>query len=319
MDDSLYVYPVELPGNDYLENNKKIWISMGYEIKSWKDIFAKLLRPSRWKKDILILNFFENMPLYNPKFLKFIIALVFLIIARLTTRKIVWIRHNFKPHEGLSNVYYKILLKVLDKISSTKIAHRNVPQLKIDKIVQHPLYDFDISINNRDNVGENPVFMYFGVIKEYKGIPELVSKWPENVSLNLYGKCCDAALIKRILALLGHNKQITWRNEFLARDELNDLIANADYVVIPHIDNSMIVSGAIFHAMSLGTNLLIKDSSFAQWCVSKYPFIKTYDSDNIVDVISELDKTNHKELRSYVNNTNSPEVIKKEWSEVFNG
>lgn len=319
MDDSLYVYPVELPGNDYLENNKKIWVSMGYEIKSWKEIFAKLLRPSRWKKDILILNFFENMPLYNPKLLKFIIALAFLIIARLTTRKIVWIRHNFKPHEGLSNVYYKILLKVLDEISSTKIAHRNVPQLKIDKIVQHPLYDFDISFDSRDCVGENPVFMYFGVIKEYKGIPELVSKWPENISLNLYGKCSDAALTNRILALLANSKQITWRNEFLARDELNDLIAKADYVVIPHIDNSMIVSGAIFHAMSLGTNLLIKDSSFAQWCISKYPFIKTYNSDNIVEVISELDKTNHKELRIYVNNTNSPEVIKKEWSEVFNG
>lgn len=319
MDDSLYVYPVELPGNDYLENNKKIWVSMGYEIKSWKEIFAKLLRPSCWKKDILILNFFENMPLYNPKLLKFIIALAFLIIARLTTRKIVWIRHNFKPHEGLSNVYYKILLKVLDEISSTKIAHRNVPQLKIDKIVQHPLYDFDISFDSRDCVGENPVFMYFGVIKEYKGIPELVSKWPENISLNLYGKCSDAALTNRILALLANSKQITWRNEFLARDELNDLIAKADYVVIPHIDNSMIVSGAIFHAMSFGTNLLIKDSSFAQWCISKYPFIKTYNSDNIVEVISELDKTNHKELRIYVNNTNSPEVIKKEWSEVFNG
>ncbi|HHA1351131.1 TPA: hypothetical protein ACOEER_002200 [Enterobacter ludwigii] len=319
MDDSLYVYPVELPGNDYLENNKKIWISMGYEIKSWKDIFAKLISPSRWNKDILILNFFENMPLYNPKFLKFIMALSFLFIAKLTTRKIVWVRHNFKPHEGHGNVYYTILLKILDKISNAKIAHRNVPQMKIDRIVQHPLYNFDKTIADRDWVGENPVFMYFGVIKEYKGIPELVSKWPDNVSLNLYGKCTDANLLNRISAILENNKQITWRNEFLARDELDYLIAKADYIVIPHIDNSMIVSGAIFHAMSLGTNLLIKDSNFAQWCVSKYPFIKIYNPDNVVDVINELDKTNHKEILSYVNKTNSPEVIKKEWGEVFNG
>ncbi|EMC7915979.1 hypothetical protein VLI49_001502 [Enterobacter kobei] len=319
MDDYLYVYPVELPGNDYLENNKKIWMSMGYEIKGWKEIFSKIIRPSRWKKDILILNFFENMPLYKPKFLKFIVALIFLFIARLTTRKIVWIRHNFNPHEGYSNVYYKILLKALEGISSTKIAHRHVPQLKIDRIVQHPLYNFDTIAVDGNWVTESPVFMYFGVIKEYKGIPELVSKWPENVSLNLYGKCTDAALINKISAILENNKQITWHNEFLVRDKLDDLIAKADYIVIPHIDNSMIVSGAIFHAMSLGTNLLIKDSSFAQWCVSKYPFIKTYNSENIVDVISKLDKTNHKELQSYVNKTNSPEVIKKEWSEVFNG
>lgn len=318
MDETLFVYPHELPGNDYLENNKKIWKIMGYQIKTWREVFFKLKYPSLWKKDILILNFLENMPLYNPKFLKFVTALILLFVAKITTRKIVWVRHNFNPHEDSRNIYYKLLLKILDRVSDVKVAHRPVSKLKIDKVVQHPLYNLDLKVNGYRANSDKPIFIYFGVIKEYKGIPELVSKWPENVQLQIYGKCNDSVLLKRIFDIVANKSNITWRNEFLERDELDIVIAKADYVVIPHVDNSMIVSGAIFHSMSLGTNLLIKDSEFARWCVSVYPFVKIYGSDDIKSVANDLPKTNHNDLFMYVSKKNSLEVIKKEWNEVFN-
>lgn len=319
MNESLYVYPIDLPGNEYLENNKMIWNSMNYEVKNWKDVFTKITKPSQWGKDILVLNFFENMPLYKPKCIKLLVALLILVIAKFVVRKIVWVRHNFKPHEATGNVYYKILLRALDKLSDVRVAHRPVTQIKIDRVVQHPLYNQKIHFSKVGDTDAEIKFIYFGIIKEYKGIPELVSTWPEDIKLSLYGKCSDDGIINEIRSVIENKKNISWCNEFIERGELDRLITTTDYVVIPHVDNSMIVSGAIFHAMSLGANLLIKDSDFAKWCVAEYPFVKTYTLGNLKEIVKDLKKTNHVELISYINEKNSPVKIKKEWSEIFNG
>ncbi|MGD2928804.1 hypothetical protein ACP80U_03460, partial [Escherichia coli] len=76
MRERIYIYPEKLPGNEYLINNIGIWKKMGYEVLSWKKNFLKFILPTGWNKDIIILNFYEEMPLFKPYYIKFGFAIL---------------------------------------------------------------------------------------------------------------------------------------------------------------------------------------------------------------------------------------------------
>lgn len=314
----IYIYPEKLPGNEYLINNIGIWEKMGYEVLSWKKNFFKFILPTRWNKDIIILNFYEEMPLFKPYYIKFGFAILTLLLMKLFNRKIIWVRHNYKPHDKSTSWKYEVIINLLNRLVDKKVAHRNVENLSIDEVITHPLYKVSLRRDENSLVKDRLNFIYFGVVKDYKGIPELVNKWPKDIELNLYGKCFDESLKEELIRSLSIKNNISWTNDFLDSKELEENIINSDYVIIPHVDKSMIVSGAFYHALSLGANVIIKESEFALWCKKEYPFIKIYNDDNLQSVLLDAEKTNHAYIRNFVEEKNSDKKISNEWAKVFN-
>ncbi|MBO1273686.1 hypothetical protein J3L11_18835, partial [Shewanella sp. 4t3-1-2LB] len=272
--------------------------------------------------DIVILNFFENCILKKWPILHLTKAFFILVLLKVVVRKIIWIRHNYYPHDYKKeehSTYYGVICDLLYRFSTDILAHRPVPELGIMEYVPHPQY-YCYS-NSCDSTKHNTQlsFLYFGQVKSYKGLTQLLNAWPSDYHLRMLGKSDSELLTLEIKKIISdRNLNVTWENAFVEKKVLNDIILQSDYVIIPHIDDSMIVTGAAYHAISLGCNVILNESNFAKWFKSEYPFASNYDRTSLMQTLSKCVKTNRKDILDFVANKNGDIVLMSSWEYFFN-
>jgi beta-1,4-mannosyltransferase len=319
---NVYCYPNAMDDNDYLKINIRLWQELGLNIRSFNSILKKTFTPYLWGKDYLILNFFENSVLGRSPFFRLVRAVSFLLFARCVVKKIIWVRHNYGPHNtcGVDIRWYKYICFFLDNISHEIVAHKEVSTINVTHVIPHPLYfPTDnvplMTISKRSLARE---FLYFGQVRKYKGLSSLLIRWPTNVQLVMLGSCNDIVLEEEIRSIINQrNLNVVWRNEFISKELLDDAILKADCVIIPHVDKSMIVTGSAFHAMSLGANLLINESEFSDWATKLYPFASSYNSSTLNEHVNNTEFVKkHDVLISAIKN-NGDEIVKQAWKSVF--
>jgi hypothetical protein len=205
-------------------------------------------------------------------------------------KKIVWIRHNFRPHNHDNLKRYKFMCFFLNKISNLKITHRPIIGYGY---LPHPTYPNHTPLTS--NAKREIDYLYFGAIKRYKGIPNLLLNWPKDKKLFIRGACEDNFLDEEILSIVKkRNLVVDYKNVFLTKSELDTLLLKTKVVVLPHLDNSMIVSGAFYHAASFGANIMLRNSDFYKYLTEKFSFVHNLDdfSGKIIkpsEVVRELD------------------------------
>src|SRR5690606_3913275 len=107
-------------------------------------------------------------------------------------------------------------------------------------------------------------YLFFGTIKPYKQVEELLEYWPAGRTLNILGYCADQHYSSYLNGIILRRKlAVNWQNEYVDEQELNYALAHTRYVIMPHEDDSMISSGTFYHAASYGTNFLCFPSKFA--------------------------------------------------------
>ena len=259
-----------------------------------------------------VLNWFEDRVAWNRGLTAFIKTLVFLILLRVRFKKVVWVRHNLKPHTEYSKVTYGVVIRLLNLLSDQTVTHRPVNEIK-SVYVPHPMYAFDVSSSGIKDVP----FLWFGAIKRYKGLTELLSSWPSNVQLIIAGKCSDDELLSEITDVIETRKlKVTWYNRFLEYDDLNALIARSDIVVMSHSEDSMIVSGIFYHAMSVGSGILMKKCRLYDEYLINYPFVASYSegdlSDDFLNNISRRLPVDYKIPEEFCD-----ENISRDWSRLL--
>lgn len=319
MNEKIFCYPPLLQHNDYLKQNIKTWESLGYVVLPWTELLKKIMNIKGWRRDILVLNFYENI--INGRFpvFRLFLAVFFLILSKLLTRKIVWVRHNFIPHEfdKKKSVMFEFFVRFIGLISCCTVTHRPTESIKADYIIPHPLYDHVITC---DNQGENSEirFLYFGQVRKYKGLVELLTNWPKVSSLLMLGYCSDSKLESDIRDIIkNRNLDVHWENGFVPKKDLDTTISLSQFVIIPHVDNSMVVTGALFHAMSLGANLLIKDGEFGRWAEEEYPFIHIYDDNSLELKLKMLSSVPKSEVIEFAKKNNGFDKQLYNWRKVF--
>lgn len=322
--ETIYCYPPKMEMNEYFSLNSAVWEKMGFSVTSFRKITSKILKPFSWNRDLLILNFFENLVVQDKRLIKLGVAVLYLLFAKIVVRKIIWVRHNYKPHDMKpgSEWYYDVICKIMYHLANEIVAHREVDGLNITKVVPHPLYrkiNMDDEGQDDENNKKDYVFLYFGLVRAYKGLPSLLSVWPQDKKLTMLGYCQDIDLTNEINSIIYNRKiLVSWENSYIEASELDSAILNSDYVVIPHVDNSMIVTGAIFHAMSLGANVLVNKSDFSAWATNEYPFVHEYNNDELQAILCSLNVPNKKDVLNIANQKNSDKKISDAWNAVFN-
>lgn len=318
----IYCYPEVMDKNEYLSLNVKIWENMGFDVQSFRDLGKKLLSPKTWRQDILVLNFFENAVTGRFPLLRLIRSSVFLCLARILVGKIVWVRHNYVPHQiGHGSTFlFHLMCNLLRLFSDQIVAHRPVEGLAVTQVVPHPLYRK--SVVNGDCATNsscaNYSFLYFGQVRRYKGLTHLLEFWPKQQPLTMLGYCDDSDLENEIRAVITRRDlAVTWTNGFVASDELDTAIQHADFVIIPHVDKSMIVTGAAFHAMSLGANILVNQSDFSDWAAKVYPFSFQYNTELLTKNIMELQPLDKTTVIRFSNEINGDDAVAHAWARVF--
>jgi beta-1,4-mannosyltransferase len=263
---SIYYYPFEMPSNKYVHNMRSI-LSQIQIVKDFPSpkLFYKLFFEK--DKDILFLNWVEDFSLRKNIFY-YIIWVFYMFLARILFKKIVWVKHNIVPHDSSKSLRFKFMCWVLNKISDVKIAHKPMQDYIF---LPHPKYESNYDLLNKKRDIE---YLFFGAIKPYKNLVTLLNTWPQETSLCIRGYCNNETLEHEIRDLiLTRRLNVSFVNKYITDEELELLLYRTKFVLIPHMDEKMIVSGTFYHAASLGANIVVLNSSFGNFLKDNFKFV----------------------------------------------
>lgn len=281
--------------NKYYDNLAKIIENSGLQVSPaselWNSSFFQKPR-----KQIVIVSWIEDR-VARPKYLQsaheFLLTLLKITQIKLLGHKLVWIKHNYQPHAMAYSVFiapilHKILLLVLSFFSDLKLSHS---QSFCSKNVEfnylpHPRYE-----NTKLTSEKNVDFLVFGRLMRYKGITELIEHWPINLKLKIVGKPENPELQSEIESgIKRRNLLVDFEPHFISDIELDSLLSKTKCVICANIEDSMIASGVVVHALSAGCFVLARHSQFVDELINNGLAVSTFKQmSEISEIIPRLD------------------------------
>ncbi len=195
-----------------------------------------------------------------------------LLAARLLGYRVVWTVHNLHSHERLKPHYVDQLAHIVAAhTANALIVHCKFAKTAVAKsllrsrgvvVAPHPNYlgAYPNTISKteaRSSLGlplENRVFLFFGNLRQYKGIDELMNAFAglpgANLTLIVAGKPANDKIASLLWAQASGDPRIRMVTEFVPRDEAQAYFAAADFVVLPF--REVLSSGSAMLALSFG-------------------------------------------------------------------
>ncbi|MGF7120192.1 glycosyltransferase [Rhodococcus sp. AG1013] len=192
--------------------------------------------------------------------LKKLMFLMLVARLRITGRPIVRTVHNLDPHED-GGAAEGALLSLCDSVTNGFVRLNTTTQLpegRSSTTIPHGHYkdrpEYQCS------VPQDPTrLLYFGLIRPYKGVDDLLQAFAElesdDLSLRVVGKPQDAGLAAQIHQATESDNNISCRLEFLPDTDLGEEIAQAMLVVLPY--REMHNSGSTILALSMARPVLV--------------------------------------------------------------
>lgn len=228
----------------------------------------------RWKADILHFHWLHPY-MIRPSAVGTVVRsarlLVELSILKLCGQRIVWTVHNLKNHENRHLALERWFTKRFARLPSAIIAHSQVAAAQVAStfaindparihIVPHGnyvgCYPNQISrADAREKLGlgqEAVVFLFFGRIQPYKGLPELIREFkslPLDLQLIVAGPA-DAEMEQKIRDQIGTAQNMVFHAGFVPDEQIQLYMNACDAVVLPYRD--IFTSSAAMLAMSFG-------------------------------------------------------------------
>lgn len=203
-----------------------------------------------------------------------------LFLAKLLGIKIVWTVHQLVNHETrdtrLEHFFNQILIRLCDRLivhclfaGETIIRTYDLPErynAKI-KVIAHGHY-----INSYENrisreearrklalAEDETVFLYFGLVRPYKGVSLLVDAFRKldstQVRLLIVGRPISEQIKTEIIDLCGVDNRIHFYLSFVPGTDIQLYMNAADLVVLPYKD--IVTTGSALLAMSFGKAVVI--------------------------------------------------------------
>jgi glycosyltransferase involved in cell wall biosynthesis len=312
----IYCYPFTDVGNSYINKNVELWQSMGHVVKSCPDALIRDWRVPRADKTI-VLNWYEDWMLRsnrNPMF-TLLWALLLLGIFSLSARTIIWVRHNYRPHDSRARTFnQRILAYFLGKAARNVVTLRPVADIHSD-VIPHPLV---IDLKNQPVITRDIDFIWFGMVREYKGLDHLLRSWPHQKSLLMLGQSHDPILSGRLLSIISDRQldRVAWHNRFIPDDELNQLLLRTKFVVLAHDDQTIIVSGAFYHAIACGANVVVRDSDFGRFVAAHHCYAHLVDMSALNTDLEKLDYVPANNIQNDAERLYGDPVCRNAWASV---
>lgn len=271
---NLVIFSPVTSNNNYLDLMKKAVLEAGYQVAAQLDL--RVLMKNAWGGNIVFVHWLENRTLVKPlRGLVYIAS--FLLLSKILGYSVWYMRHNRLGHDISSKqvvLSYVIAVKLLHLFSSRTFTHgaKFARQNKIEYI-PHPLYD---NLNALRRVPSNIPFesflLCFGRINPYKKIDKILREFPREMCLVLCGPA-DESYLKYCLEIAQRRKlKLFVKKGMLSEEELNSLILASEAVIVSNDGSSSIVSGQLFHAISLGVPVCVLDSII----VDEIPGMRSY-------------------------------------------
>lgn len=273
--------------NDYVDINKEAISDAGYSIEK---INLKTILRALFTKSAIVVNWLEDRPYASNlsslgSFIATIKCLLLLILGAIMCSNKVWVSHNFKPHNSKKRfVYFKIITKSMSLLGYEKLSLEEYAGGGLF----HPLYLKDDEVARQQPKKQSRFsYLIFGAVKKYKGLDKILEIWPSYRPLKIVGKCSDPEYKRELLEIVKkRNISVTWIDEYVDTSELNKHISEAHFVVMSHLDDTMISSGTFYHAVTYGCNIVAMPSKFSRHKQIQHKFVHLIDKNRFdVDAI----------------------------------
>lgn len=270
--------------NSYVAHMKRILEGFA-EVTPGPDLRKLRLHPISFFKeryDVVVLNWTDNRLARQDNgrispmgFAKFVCEA---LAVRLTSRRVIFVRHNHYPHHARPQSG-RAIARALDALSPLfhlVVSHSGHDPASGKYYIPHPLYASSpvYSPAERDDY-----FVVFGRILRYKNILELVKAFPPTTRLVIAGACFDDTYLAEIRsAAQGKNVEII--ADYIEEAAARELVGRSAGLIICNADEDMVVSGSYFFAVSLGTPVLALRTPFLDWLRDKLrvPGLKLFSS-----------------------------------------
>jgi glycosyltransferase involved in cell wall biosynthesis len=235
------------------------------------------------RPDILHVHWTYPYMLENSRYKSVLLSSIFIFklkILKLLGLKLVWTVHNTLNHEkkfGSIDLFYrKILVRLCNKV----IVHGELAKTEIENlyelsktskinIIPHGNY-LDIYKNDltksqarkKLNIdAKSRVLLYFGYIRQYKGIPNLLDVFKKLKSsdsmLLIVGNPKSDIVVKKLKKECQNMKNVKLYLDYIPDDEIQIYMNAADFVVLPFKD--ILTSGSMMLALSFGKPIIVPD------------------------------------------------------------
>lgn len=212
---------------------------------------------------------------YFKSLLRLSIFVIGLLILKLKGSKVVWTVHNLSNHENRYPLSDYLCSLAVSRLANCLITHSESAKNQLVKtvnlknpdkvsVIPHGHY-IDVYENNitqseaRRTLGlsdRETVFLFFGLIRPYKGILELIDAFKEleekhsHLRLLVVGQSKDEKFCELIRQQIKGSSSIHFAPRFIEDSEVQLYMNSCDLVVLPY--RKMLTSGVILLAMSFG-------------------------------------------------------------------
>lgn len=267
--------------------NKKFSLKPKFDVKRWmpsKDPsdskFVKMVDYFFYQFKLFFYAATNRKTIIHFQFFRGRLETFLLLILRLFGVKIVKTAHNILPHEKNKTDYF--LNNIVYKSASALIVHSSFLKNKLLKnfnvnahkvsVIPHGNFDFYFKDKNQDGIyarnkinlkSDDNVLLFFGVIREYKGLDLLLdafdsaSEKVQKLKLIIAGNPFSSTLKEkydRKINTLKYSTNIIAHLKFIPSEKVSDYFHASDLVVLPYknIDHS----GIVHLAFSFGKPIL---------------------------------------------------------------
>lgn len=289
--------------------------NLKYRQKDPRIIFqylSLLLMIRKMKPDLIYISF-HGFPFFLPLLLMFFNA-----------DKVVWGVHNVRTPKGASNsgfmdIYQNYVFKRIKNIHvfsefQLGVAKELFPEKK-HFFIPLTLEDY----GNSDVLPPDKFvrFLFFGYIKEYKGLDILIRSFGElkdsglkNIELFIAGKCDNWEYYNTII---NGDTGIKTRIESIPNNEIPDIISSCHYVVLPYRDSAQ--SGVLNLAYQYNKPVIASDIEALKQSIAKDStglFFKNGSQESLTEVMKNVVSGHPAKYLEMKNNVRS--FVAKEYS-----
>lgn len=211
--------------------------------------------------DVFHAHWPENLLNGRKRILRRVLFALLLFRWWLTGVALVRTQHNVDRPQGLGATDYWLLKRFERQTALQIVLNPLTPTHGESVLIKHGHYaDWYGQLPQPDPTEGR--FGYFGLIRRYKNVAELVRTFHEldapGMTLHVGGKPSSVELANEITSAAAGDQRIRLHLEFLTDADLVNLVGESTLVVLPY--SEMHNSGSVLAALSLGRPVLVPDN-----------------------------------------------------------
>lgn len=327
----IFYYPFSNETNQYNERIKSI-LGKTESVSSVNPFNLKSfgswgkIKPLFSNQNVVILNWLEYLPghgnfrVFGLSFTGCLKTFIYIFLLCIIRARIIWVFHDRHVHDsrGLLRFFSDSFRKFLEKRASLAFCHSR----EFYSYVPHPLYRPKVESNEFG--GAEDVITFLGAIQPYKQLHKIMHLFNNSrFTLKIYGRCNDDGYVRSLHTMAKQCDSVKINIGFVDESSIESIIQDSKVILIPHADDSAIVSGNIFLALTYNRAILARRTKFLESLANDIDAIYLFDDEqtmkSCIDRLeTQLEQVDMEHREHVINSLFSDDVISTRFQGLLN-